>query len=212
MNKQITDIIQQKKNPNRVNIYVDNEYAFGLSRLIASKLQIGQSISNEEIEELQTSDISKLGFQKSLNFLRYRPRSEYEVRRNLLKHDFSQVVIENVIKNLEELNLINDKEFASLWVDNRSEFNPKGRIALVSELRAKGIDEEIIDETLSNLDEESLAKKAAEKKSEQIKNLDWEEYQKILLGYLLRRGFTYHIARPIVHNKWNEIQIFNEKK
>jgi len=212
MERKITALEPQKKNPNRVNIYLDDEFAFGLSRLYASGLIVGQSLSDDKIRELKNSDINDLGMQKALNFLRYRSRSEQEVHQNLRKHGFSEDVINQIIERLRQMNLVNDIDFANSWVDNRSEFKPRGRIALQSELRAKGIDSDIINEVLSDIDEEKLAYEAAQKQAHKYKNLDWKPFQKKMLGFLTRRGFNYSVAGPIVKKIWREFQNKLEKE
>jgi len=212
MERKITALEPQKKNPNRVNIYLDDEFAFGLSRLYASGLIVGQSLSDDKIRELKNSDINDLGMQKALNFLRYRSRSEQEVHQNLRKHGFSEDVINQIIERLRQMNLVNDIDFANSWVDNRSEFKPRGRIALQSELRAKGIDSDIINEVLSDIDEEKLAYEAAQKQAHKYKNLDWKPFQKKMLGFLARRGFNYSVAGPIVKKIWREFQNKLEKE
>jgi len=206
MDRKITALEPQKKNPNRVNIYLDGEFAFGLSRLHASGLINGQLLTEEKIRELKFSDNTDLGIQKALNYLRYRSRSEQEIRHNLRKHDFLDDAIIHIIQRLRQLNLVNDIDFASSWVDNRSEFKPMGRIALQSELRAKGIHNDIITEVLSDIDEEKLAVKAAIKQAHKFKNLDWTTFQKKMLGFLARRGFNYSIAGPTVKMIWQEVR------
>lgn len=206
MTRKITDIKIQKKNPNRISIFLDGKFSFGLSKQIASSLAVGQSLCDEKILELQRLDIKELGLQQAMKFLQYRVRSEYEVRQNLLKHCYSENAITQVITQLRRMNLVNDIAFANSWVENRSELKPKGKIALRSELLAKGIDKGIIEEVIRNINEEQLAYKAARKYSLRLRNLDWRTYQKKLLGFLSRRGFTYGVSKPVVKQTWKEIQ------
>ncbi len=42
--RRITSLKVQKKNPNRVSIYLDEEFAFGVSRIVAAWLHVGQDI------------------------------------------------------------------------------------------------------------------------------------------------------------------------
>ena len=113
MERKITALERQKKNPNRVTIYLDGEFAFGLSRLHASGLINGQLLTEEKIRELKFSDVTDLGMQKAMNFLRYRSRSEQEIHHNLRKHDFPDDVIIHVTERLRQLNLVNDINFAA---------------------------------------------------------------------------------------------------
>ena len=72
--RKITAIEVQKKNPNRVNISLDDQFAFGLSRLAAAWLKVGQTLSEEKIADLQSADAREVAFQKAMRFLGYRAR------------------------------------------------------------------------------------------------------------------------------------------
>ena len=87
MERKITALQAQKRNPQRVNVYLDGEFAFGLSRITAAWLQIGQVLSEEKIVELQAADEIEVAYQKALHYLSFRTRSEDEVRKNLRKNN-----------------------------------------------------------------------------------------------------------------------------
>ena len=143
MTKKITALKIQKKNKNRVSVYLDDEYAFGLSRIVAGWLAVGNQLSDEKIIELQAQDSVEVALQRALNFLSYRPRSVQEVRKNLKnKHEVPTGIIDQIIERLERGGLVDDQKFAELWVENRSEFRPRGSHALRMELRQKGIEED----------------------------------------------------------------------
>lgn len=204
MTKKITDLQSQKKNKNRVSVFLDDEFAFGLSRIVAGWLQIGQSISAEKIEKLRYEDEVEVALQKALNFLSYRPRSTYEVNKNLSKHGFGEETTEIVIEKLTRGNLINDREFATLWIEDRSLYKPKGKTALNSELYKKGISREIIEESLLELPENLLAIKAGQSKLRHYSNLEKKEFQKKMYGFLARRGFQYGIISEVTPKLWAE--------
>lgn len=206
MTKKITALKIQKKNKNRVSVYLDNEYAFGLTRIVAGWLQVGQELSEDKIKELKAKDSVEIALQKALNFLSYRPRSEKEVRQNLkIKHGIDEGIIDQIIERLDRGGLVDDSSFAELWVENRNEFRPRGNRALRMELRQKGISDEIIAESLKDLDEEELALKAARKQARKYKQLEWAEFRKKLTGFLARRGFNYGTIAEVTPKVWDEI-------
>ena len=88
MKRKITGLKVQKRNSNRVNVYLDGEFAFGLSRITAAWLEIGVELDQDQIQKLQSEDDAEVAYQKALNFLSYRPRSERELIENLSKHFF----------------------------------------------------------------------------------------------------------------------------
>jgi regulatory protein len=204
MTKKVTDLKLQKRNKNRVNVYLDGEFAFGLSKIVAAWLQIGQELSEAKIAELLAKDEVEIALQRALNFLSYRPRSEKEVRDNLKKHKVDEAIIEEIIERLHRGKLVDDANFAGLWIENRSEFRPRGRQALRRELWQKGIPDEVIEEALESLDEEGLAFKAASKQARKYRNLEWQEFRTKMSGFLARRGFNYGIISTILPRVWEE--------
>ncbi|MAT43222.1 MAG: RecX family transcriptional regulator [Anaerolineaceae bacterium] len=205
MAKKITALKVQKKNPERLNIYLDGEFAFGLSRIVAAWLSIGQELDQSQIDSLLAKDEIEVAYQRALKFLSYKARSAHEVAQKLTKVGFSDEVTNIVIDRLLTKEYLNDKKFASLWVENRSAFRPRSYRVLSWELKQKKISEDIIQEVLAEADTElELAESAAQKYYRRLENLDYESFQKRLSGYLARRGFSYSIVKQVVKNLWEE--------
>ncbi len=205
MERKITAIVRQKRNPERVNIYLDEEYAFGLARIVAAWLQVGQNLSDEKIASLQAEDAQEIAYLQAIKFLDYRDRSEAEIRIHLNKRDIDERVLDDVIDRLQRSGLVNDRRFATNWVENRIEFRPRGRRALSYELRQRGISEEIIQETLDQINDEELAYQAAIKKAKKFQSLEWDDYRKKMSGFLSRCGFSYDITSPTLKRIWEEL-------
>jgi regulatory protein len=205
--KRITAIEPQKNNPSRVNIYLDDEFAFGLSRFIAGWLEEGQELDEEKILALQTDDAVENSYQKAIHFLSYRPRSSAEVRKNLGKRGIPQNLIEITMDRLEKAGLVNDHEFARIWIENRNSFQPRSKSLLRLELRRKGLSDEVVQLALSEeqVDEEILAIKAARNYARRLAGKDWLEFRKKLMGYLARRGFSYSTLSSVILKTWKEI-------
>ncbi len=126
----ISAIEPQQKNPQRVNIYLDGEFAFGLALITAGWLKVGQELSAEKITALQAEDANEMAYQKALHYLSYRPRSSAEVRQNLLKRNIPSAAVEATLDRLQAARLVNDQEFARAWVENRNTFRPRSRIGI----------------------------------------------------------------------------------
>jgi len=202
----VTAIEPQQKNPQRVNIYLDGEFAFGLARIVAAWLKLGQELSDEKIASLKADDEHEAAYQKAVHFISYRPRSSAEVRQNLTKRGISEALVEATLNRLEANGLVNDRAFAQAWVENRNEFRPRSKSALRMELRRKGLDDEIIQSTLDeNVDEEDLAFDAARKYAGRLAELEWPAFRQKLGSFLARRGFSYAIFAPVVSEVWKEI-------
>lgn len=218
--KKITAIQVQRNNPNRVSVYLDGEFAFGLARIVAAWLQVGQMLDEGKIAELQAEDSRERAMQQALLFLSYRARSENEIRKNLSKHEIPDAVIEETIERLRREGFADDKKFASAWVENRSTFRPRGRRALALELRQKGIDDHTIESALEGIDDEALAYEAGQKKARKLANTalslskgeGWTEFRKKMSEFLARRGFSYSVIAPIVKRLWNEAHAEGEEQ
>ncbi len=192
-----------------MSVYLDGEYAFGLAKIVAAWLKVGQEISKENIEKLKAKDKEEVALQKAGKFLNYRPRSEDEVRRKLNKHKFQADVIEKVIDRMRHGGLVNDVNFAELWVENRSEFRPRGSRLLRMELLKKGITDDVIENATKDLNEDELAFRAASKQARKYKKLEWQEFRKKMNGFLARRGFDYGIISNVIPNVWEELVSHN---
>jgi len=202
--KKITALVVQKRNPNRVNIHLDGEYAFGVARIVAAWLRVGSELDEKKIEQLQIEDARERALQQALLFLSYRARSESEIRQNLIKNEIPESVIDLTLERLRQDGLANDDEFAQTWVENRSTFRPRSRRMLAMELRQKGLGDEAMQSALENVNDEPLAYEAAKKRAPRFINLEWGEFRKKLSEFLARRGFSYSVVAPVVTRIWNE--------
>jgi regulatory protein len=187
----ITELKFQQRNRERVNVYLDGEYAFGLGAVEAARLHKGQVLSDAEIAGLKAQDERDRAFDRAVRFLSYRPRSRVEVERYLRGKAIDEVVIDDVIARLERANYLDDEVFARFWLENRERFKPRGQRALRYELRQKGVGDEIITQVLTEVDDEASAWRAVEGRLPRWANLPGEKFRQKVVGYLNRRGFDY---------------------
>ncbi len=199
---QITKLEYQKKNPGRVNVYVDEKFAVGLGVNDIIKLGIynGQEITQQDLQKIiAESEFGKL-YNEALNFLSYRPRSEWEVRFKLgKKHDEQE--IGTVIEKLKAINQIDDWAFCRWFIDQRTAFRPKGERALKYELARKGIPKDIIvgvfqarEEPVSDFE---LGLRVAVKKfGEKVDEKEKPRIQR----FLASRGFNWDTIGDVLEN------------
>jgi regulatory protein len=211
MEHKITAIKSQKRNLRRVNIYLDGEFAFGLERIVAGWLQVGQVINDEKIAQLKAEDKRESDYQRAVNFISYRTRSEAEIRRKLEQGETSQESTDRVVEQLKRSGLLDDNHFAQAWVENRSEFRPRGKRALSYELKLRGVSADIIEQTIETIDEEKLAYQAGLKYARKLANLDWKNYRTKLTRHLAQRGFNYETITDVTLKIWAEVH-HEEKK
>ncbi|MCA9905209.1 MAG: RecX family transcriptional regulator [Anaerolineae bacterium] len=194
----ITAMEVQKRNKQRVNVYLDDEYAFSLKLEEAARLHKGQHLTEAEVEALETQDTLARAIDTAARFLSYRPRSIQEVRENLARKDTPPPVIEAAVEKLEALGYLSDLSFAAFWVRERNTFKPLSPRALRHELRQKGVADSIIDEVLAQIDADDAAYRAAYSQTRRLRNLSRREFENKLLQFLQRRGFGYRDAKTAI--------------
>jgi regulatory protein len=198
----ITEIRVQKRNPDRANVYIEGQFAFGLELIEAAKLSRGQVLADEDIAALKVIDEIGRAREAALTLLAHRPRSKSEVVQRLRKHGYPDPAIDAALERLERAGFVDDSAFAEYWVRNREQFRPRGRYALRQELRQKGVASEVIEAVLQDLDESDSAYRAAMQRAASWSRLDETSGYRKCSGFLQRRGFGYDVIQEV----WARIQ------
>ena len=195
----ITDLKQGLKNPDRVNVFVDEKFAFSLdiSQVVDFGIKVGMEISAEDVAEFKkASEFEKL-YQRTLEWVLVRPRSIRETNDYLYKKIFEKKLdknyIDRIIEKLKDKKYLDDYKFAEYYVENRFVKKGVSLKRLRMELLKKGISKEIIEEVLADSDrndEDELKKMIAKKRAK----YDDEK----LTAYLVRQGFQYDLVRELV--------------
>lgn len=207
----ITAIETQAHNPERINLYVDGHFLLGVNAAIVlgMGLVVDQELLPEQLEELKSAEAEQQAVDRALNYLSFRPRSREEVRRYLRRKETPPEIIEAALARLDRLDYVNDRAFASFWVENREQFNPRGAHAIKNELRMKGVDRELVDELVSGEGDEERALQAARKKAALLARtpgIDYTKFRSRLGSFLQRRGFDYEVTKRVVSQLWGELK------
>lgn len=209
----ITAIHAQKRNPNRVNVDLDGEFAFGLSRVVAAWLKVGDTLSDEKIARLQAEDEHEAAVQAAIHFLSYRPRTEQEIIRKLSDKGFTESVVTAVVERLKQSQMIGDERFAQVWVENRTALRPRSHRLMVMELRQKGVSDETAQTALEDApDDETLAYQAGLARMNRYASLDFQEFRKKMSAYLGRKGFSYGVVSGVINRLWKECRAVGERE
>ncbi len=189
----ITAIRRQQSHPDRVNVFLDDQYAFAVTRdqAIDAGLSIGHSLTADEVAALRAGDLVSKAIESALRLLVVRPRSEHELRDRLKRKEFDPETIDLAMERVRGWGYLDDAEFARRWVDYRIQHRPRGERLLKQELRAKGVDRDTIDEVLdeADIDADGAAIAFAEKAVERMRGLDEPVAKRRLTGQLARRGY-----------------------
>ena len=138
-----------------------------------------------------------------LRLLTARARTRGELTERLTQRGYTEDVIDVVLGRLAKAGLLDDAEFAREWVRSRQLNAGKGRRALAVELRNKGVDAEIIDATLAEVDTASERRRAEELvatrlQRESLADGDDGKVTRRLVGMLARRGYSQGMAFDVV--------------
>ena len=194
----ISAIKQQLKRQDRYSIYVDGKYVLSLSEgdLIRTRLKIGQALDEQELLNLKDQSVLGKAYERALNLLSHRPRSEWELYDYLKRKQYDEDVIQLTLTRLREHGYVDDMAFARRWVENRRLLKPTNKRRLSQELRQKRIADEIIEQVLAEdeTDEYAVLRELVERKRQQSKYQDDLK----LMQYLSRQGFNYEDIKSVL--------------
>lgn len=194
----VTDIKQQVKRQDRYSIYVDGKYLFSFSEneLMSSGLKINQELTEQELLALKDQAVLDKAYDRTLNLISHRPRSEWELRDYMKRKDYDEDVIAQTIERLNARGYINDADFARRWVETRRLLKSTSKRRLAQELRQKRIADDIISQVLETdeTDEHQVLRELVERKRKQTKYQDDLK----LMQYLGRQGFSYDDIKSVL--------------
>ena len=210
MPKIITQIAVQKKRKNRCSIFLDDEYAFGVDQEIVFQfgLKKGDVLTDQQIEEISINEEKKRAKDRALNFLSYRDRSEKEIRTKLKDVGYQEDIIDWVIGELQRLKFLDDQRFAQSYAQTQMITRPMGEYFLKRELKQKGLDADLIEQTVEKVYEEkdqlSIALELAQQRKKRYSDIDEMKAKKRMSDFLLRRGFSWDVVSEVLE-QWDAI-------
>lgn len=202
----ITAIKAQVKRADRVSVFVDGKYALSLnySQVLDQKIRTGLEVDNAKLAELkQCSDFGK-AYERALNYVTLRPRSEREVRDYARKKQWSPADTEVIVSKLRTRNYINDSNFARAWVESRMAGKKTSARKLKLELKQKGVAEDIIKNALDNAefaDSDALSSLISKK----LRLAKYAADPQKLMLYLVRQGFGYDDVKNALQQSISKI-------
>jgi regulatory protein len=200
----VTALRLQAKDHNRVSVFLDGAYGFGLAKVLAVRLRVGQVLGEAEVAGLQRQDQEEAAFHHAVGLIGRRPRSVQELRKAMGRREVAPEVQEAVLGRLQVQGLLDDQAFAAAWVENRRAFRPRSRMALRAELRRKGIDRTAMDAALAEWDETAAALEAGRRAARRYTSLPEREFIQKVMSSLSRRGFDHETSTTVARQIWQE--------
>ncbi len=157
--------------------------------------------------ELPPDERRKKAKEICFDLLAARPRSAEELRQALKRKGFDEETTETLLGKLDQAGLVNDAEFAEMWVRSRHATMGLSRNALVAELKRKGIDGDIAVQAADEVDreaEEQRARELVRKRMRSLGNVDEQTAIRRLLGFLARKGYPQGLAYTVIRDELRE--------
>jgi regulatory protein len=198
----ITSIEPQARHPERVNVFIDGRFGFGVaSSVVADQgLSPGQDLSEEDVQAVLAAEEVAQATEAALRLVAYRARSELELRQRLTRRGLAGAAVDGAIEKMRAWGYLNDSEFARQWVEGRESHRPRSSQMIRRELTGKGIDVETAERVIeaAAIDDYGVALDLARRWLPRIEREDRQTQRRRLTGYLQRRGFNWDVVRRVL--------------
>ena len=199
----ITKIEIQKNNKDRVNIYLDGEYALAINAELIYKenLKVKDDVDISKLQEIAEKESYIRCKESAIKIIERSYKTQKEIRDKLKQKGYEEKQINNSIDFLKEYNFINDNTYAKAFIKDK--LSSKGSQKIKYDLMKKGIAKDIIEENLIKVDkneEKEVALNVGRKKYESIRRKESDNYKLSgkLYRFLISRGYAYDIVKDVV--------------
>ena len=194
----ITDIRPRRKGLSAV--YIDGEYALSLDTqtLLEHRIDIGREFDDEELHDLIESSNERRAKEKALWLISYRSHSKKELR-DKISRTCDRQSAEKAVERMEELGLVGDRDYAERCAQTLIFTKHMSKRGAAMELRRKGIESEIIDEVLDDIevDEREQIQAVIERKYPKI---DDEKIRRRAVAALQRLGYGWEDIKAVIES------------
>ncbi len=186
-------------NKNRVKIYLDEDRpAFVLYKKEAEKYAIkeGGELSALTYEEILNEILIKRACSRTLYLLDASGKTESQIRKKLSEAFYPEEAVDAAIEYAKSRHYIDDEYYALNFAEART--MKKSRKMVEKELLQRGIDRDIIDNALSQVerDEKETIREHIKKKYPASSSIDAKDASKLFRS-LLSKGFKYDDIRTV---------------
>lgn len=176
-------------------LYIDGEFAMKLDTqtLLENRFDVGRDIDDEELHEIISLSNERRAKEKALWLISYRDHSKKELA-DKIRRTCDEDSAQKAVDRLEELGLVNDEVFARRYAEQLIFSKHMSKRGVSYELSRKGIDKELAQEILEDIDvdENEEIKAVLEKK---YRNLDDEKTRRRAVAALQRLGYGWDSIR-----------------
>ena len=208
----VSKLEYQKRDPKRVNLYIDGKFYCGISidTLAKHSLYDGLEIEEDVLNNILVEEISLRFWNRVLEYISRAPKSEFQILKYLKELRFKKkgiwykedleiewdTLFNSTVERLKKYKYIDDENFARMFVQSRLRVKPRGKSVLVGELLSKGVSKDIAqkvcDEEIE--DEYDVLKKTFEKK---YRGKEFDMKDSKMVNFLLRKGFSWDLIQRL---------------
>jgi regulatory protein len=198
----ITRLSPQRRNPERVSVFLDGRFSFGLHQDTITRLGLreGMELGSTDVDELLHQDELRRAKEYALLLLSYRARTEHELHKRLTRKGFRPAVAVEAVDRLKQLKLVDDTKFARDFMADRVKIGHKGKRIAHLELIKLGVSREDARQALDNApDELEAAREVISKYRSRYARLEPAVRRRRLYAALSRRGFPYDVIKQALN-------------
>lgn len=221
MSSVISSIEVQKRDKNRVNVYIDNEFAFGCNAELVYiyDLKKGKKVDLEFLQSVAEEDNYLNGKNYALKVIEKTYKTEKEIRDKLYKKEYGDKAVDRIIAFLKKYKFLDDYKYTEAFIKDRIIKYGKNKIKF--DLIKKGIEEDLIIEKLNVIDYEKEYGSAYALgegkyklliKSEKEVSKDIFKIYKKVCDFLIRRGFDYNIVNSVIEQLKDSQKLNGDEK
>lgn len=199
----VTKIEAQKKNKDRVNVYVDYEFSFACDAEFIYKLgiKVNDLLKEDDIKSVLKEDELKKCKNSALRIIEKSYKTKKEIEEKLLAKGYTSDIISSTLTFLQEYNFVDDNRYASLYVKDK--MKNQGRNKIKYSLIKKGLNQDVIEESLNFIDEDYEKEQAlllAKKRYEILKKRENDDYKlsQKLFRFLASKGYDFQCCNEVV--------------
>ena len=190
---------------NIYNVYLSNGEVLELNGKVITdnELLIKKDIDNELYDKLKRDNTICILVDTSVKYIDRRLRSINELRDYLKNKEEDTIIIEEVIDKLIDSKYLDDDRFTKAFIKDKLNFTNWGDYKIKNELKRLGVNEEIIYNNISNIDDNiyyERINKIIDKDISTHKKYSGIKLKNKIYNHLLTLGYSKEKVISIINN------------
>lgn len=180
---------------NTYNIYLSNGEVITINEKVITnnELLLKKEIDNSLYDKLMYENSICEAEEKAIKYISIRLRSIKEIKDYLVKNNYSKEVIDKAVDDLIKNKYLDDNIFTKAYIKDKLSFTTKGDYKIKMELTNLGIEQSIIEENISLIDNELLTskiKKIIDKDIRTNKKYNGQDLRNKIYNHLVNQGYS----------------------